>query len=220
VYRAVRAWNEALGRHDLAKLEKMYVDEVLFYGYRRSKGEVIAAKRAEFERRPKFEQEIIGHIQVDRVLPDLVIARFVKKAGPPDDFEVIDARLELRGTGELLISEESDEKSLAQQNTIPEGCYGKAREVVNSIPAVTRAAEERTRELATSNGAKRFGGFGPEPDGAGGFQVLEGLYVEDSLQVRIAYEVDRSGHLTVTAQGVDVKPSKAGLAAVERACRH
>jgi hypothetical protein len=218
-YRAVRAWNDALDRHDLAKLEKLYDDQVLFYGFRRSKAEVIAAKKADFEKRPKFSHEIIGNIEVQRVFDGLVIASFHKKSGPPDDFEVIEARLALTGA-EFLVSEEQDARSIEQQNAIPEDCYKKASEVVNTIPAVARAGEEGSRELAESKGSKRLGGFGPEPDGAGGFQVVEGLYIEDFMHTSIAYQVDRSGRLTVQVHGLEKQPSKAGLEAVERACRH
>lgn len=217
-YRAVRAWNDALDRHDLENLERIYGDEVFSYGYRRSKVDLLKAKRAMFEQRPNFRQEIIGDIDLQRPIEDVVVATFVTKSGPPENFEVTGARLELRGAT-LLVTEESDDSSLKQQNAISQICYDKAAEVVSSLASVVRVRAEVEHELAKSTGRKRIGGFGPQPDDAGGFQVVEGVYIEEFLHTRVRYEVDRGGHLTVWADK-EVTPSRAALESVQRACRH
>lgn len=221
LYRAVRAWNDALARHDLKKLETIYADEVFFYGFKRSRADVLRAKKAEFDRQPNFAQEIIGNIELYRAVDDSVFATFVKKGATLDGFLVADAKVVLRGDP-LLVIEESDATSLQEQRAIPDGCYEKTHEVVSAIPEVMRIRAETKRQWEQSDGGQRYGGWGPgpKPNDEGGWESVEGLYIEEHLNIRVAYEVDRSGHLTVRVQGLEVAPSKAGLEAVKRACRH
>ena len=218
-YRAVLAWNEALERHDLVKLEKVYANEVLFYGYKRSKADVLAAQRAHFQKHPKFHQEIIGKIELQRVFDDLVQARFTKKSGTPEDFEVVSSKLDLRGV-EFLVDEESDEKNSSEQEVMPEGCQAKIRHALDATPGIARVGAQITRDAEKSKGRAQVGGFGPQPDGEGGFDFVEGLSTGDRLESRITYHVDRGGKLTVRALSAEVKIPQAALEAVEQACRH
>ena len=51
---AVRAWNDALNRHDLDALRLAYASEVMFYGRRMTAAEVIVAKAQAFAKIPTF----------------------------------------------------------------------------------------------------------------------------------------------------------------------
>lgn len=218
---AVRNWNEALDRHDLEKLERLYGDEVYFYGLKRSKAQVMQAKRAALAKQPRFRQEIIGPIDFQKPLDDTVNANFTKKSGTGDKLLVIAAKLVLNRRGnDWVIVEESDEKSLREQDATPEGCEPKVTEVVHALPEVARALKEAADEVDKSDGGASLGGFGPQPDGYGGFSVVTGVFMDDRLDSRVAYDVDRQGHLKVLVRYEAVTPPEAALRAVEQACRH
>src|SRR5262245_19864146 len=109
----VRAWSDALDRHDLRKLEELYGKTVRFYGRTQSKTAVLAAKRAALAKQPTFYQEIIGQISLTPLGGGNVSASFVKKSGSSDEFSVISARLILAPTdGGFVIVEEADEANL------------------------------------------------------------------------------------------------------------
>src|SRR5262245_52557938 len=128
VLRTVRAWNEALDRHDLDALEKLYAGTVRFYGRDRSKAAVIAAKRTAFAKQPKFNQAIVGEIHLSLSL-DVFSASFLKVTGP--DVLAINGTLGLKASGSnFLIVEEGDEESAKQELGARAACETKVTEVV------------------------------------------------------------------------------------------
>jgi hypothetical protein len=217
---AVRAWSDALDRHDLAALERSYGASVVFYGRTRAKAAVMAAKRGAFEKQPAFRQEISGAIALERGGDGRVSATFSKRTGDAVAFSVDTARLVLAPSpGGYLVVEEADAASLSGAASSASVCESKASEIVNALPDVQRATAEAMKEAEQSDGGVRFGGVGPNDDGEGGFVFSLGVHTDERFESRVVASVDRQGTLTVTVLGADVAiPTTAGRS-VREACR-
>ncbi len=216
--KTVRAWSDALDRHDLTKLGELYASSVRFYGSSRSKVAVLAAKRGAFAKQPGFRQELIGEISLERSSEGKVFARFVKKAGPPESWLVISATLVLvPSAGGYLVAEEADEETTKRE--APSACDGVAVEVVTALPAVKKAMAEAEKDADASDGGASLGGIGPQDDGDGSFSASMGLHYEDHYEPRYSYSVDKNGRLTVFAGGGDVVVPPDALKRVAEACK-
>ena len=220
VLRKVRAWNQALDRHDVETLGKLYADKVRFYGQERSKVAVMSAKRTALKKQPGFRQELIGEISLERNNGN-VRATFQKKSGLPGNFLVISATLELAPhAGDFVIVEESDQASAQKEPVNGGGCEEKAAEVAHALPEAKRAITEAMQEADRSDGGSSFGGFGPNEDGEGGFSAAEGLHTDGRFEPRFVYSVDRKGRLTVMAGGQELEVPRDALKAVADACKN
>jgi hypothetical protein len=219
--RIVRAWNDALDRHELAKLEALYTNNVRFYGTMRSRTAVIALKRAALAKQPAFRQEIVGEISLARGSEGVVRASFMKQSGPPEHVLVSSATLALTPIlGGFLIVEEGDEVSAPGANAAPADCESTAAEVTQALPEVKLALEAAMAEAERSDGGANFGGVGPNDDGDGSFSAAMGLHTEQSFQARVAYSVDKSGRLTVMVGADQLVIPREALRSVATVCRH
>lgn len=217
----VRAWDTALDKHDLAALDRIYADRVVFYGRRLAKTAVIAAKRAAFAKQSTYTQQIIGDIALAPGDDGRVSATFLKRTGDANAFRVLTAKLFLTlGPQGYRVAEETDEASPTSAGAVPPDCEAKTNEVVAALPQVRRATDAAMKEADQSDGGVNFGGVGPNDDGEGGFVESTGLHRDDRFDSRIVTSVTRSGALTVTVLGEDVPIPAASLQAVRRACAH
>jgi hypothetical protein len=216
----VRAWSDALDRHDLSALERLYGGSVVFYGHERAKAAVVAAKRAAFERQRGFRQEIVGEIQLENAADGRVSATFAKRSGENAAFSVATAKLVLMPSAQgYVIVEEADAASLRRATTDRSACETKASEVVNALPEVRRVTTEAMRDAEQSDGGARFGGIGPNDDGEGGFVFSLGVHTDERFESRVVASVDRKGALSVLVFGADVPVPAPALRAVQQACR-
>jgi len=219
--RVARAWSDALDRHDLAALERLYGASVLFYGQRRSKAAVVAAKRAAFEKQPSFHQELIGDIALEPAGEERVTATFTKRSGDSAAFSVDTATLVLAPAGgSYVIVEEADMASLQRQASRGSSCEAKASEVVNALPEVQRATADAIKDAEGSDGGASFGGVGPNDDGDGGLTFALGVHTDERFETRVVASVARNGALTVSILGSEVPVPPRALRAVREACRH
>lgn len=219
--RAVHAWNDALDRHDLAALERVYGASITFYGHPRTKSGVLAAKRAAFAKQPTFRQELIGDIALARGGDGRVTATFIKRSGTDAAFSVDTATLVLAPSQMgYVVVEETDADSLRRQASSPSPCEAKASEVVNALPEVQRATAAAMKDADASDGGARFGGVGPNDDGEGGITFALGVHTDERFETRVVASVSKDGLLTVTVSGSDVAVPAAALRAVRDACRH
>jgi hypothetical protein len=218
--KTVRAWNDALDRHDLDALRGLYADTVRFYGQDRSNAAVIASKRAAFAKEPAFRQEIVGEIGLSLSL-GVFTASFLKVAGPANAFLAINAKLGVKDfDGKFLIVEETDEVSMKKELEAGTDCDKKVSEVLESLPEVKHAEEVALEEIRLSDGGWRMGGIGPNDDGEGGFSAQVGIFTEERLDTRYSYSVDRKGNLSVHTRGGPANIPRDVLRAVAAACRH
>lgn len=218
--KTVRAWNDALDRHDLDALRGLYASTVRFYGQDRSNAAVIAAKRAAFAKEPAFRQEIVGEITLSLNL-GVFTASFLKVAGPPTAFLAINAKLGVKAVdGKFLVVEETDEVSMKKELGADTDCATKVSEVLDSLPEVKRAEEGALDEIRRSDGGWRMGGIGPTEDGEGGFTAQVGIFTEDRLDTRYWYSVDRKGQLSVTTSAGPAEIPREALRSVKAACAH
>jgi len=219
--RVVRAWSDALDRHDLAALERVYGASVVFYGRPRTKSAVLAAKRVAFAKQPTFRQELIGDVALERGDDARVTATFTKRSGTDAAFSVDTATLVLAPSpAGYVVVEEADADSLRRQASSPSACEAKASEVVNALSEVRRATADAMRDADQSDGGARFGGVGPNDDGEGGITFALGVHTDERFETRVVASVSRDGVLTVTISGDDVAVPAAALRAVREACRH
>jgi ketosteroid isomerase-like protein len=216
----VRAWNDALDRHDTTRLDALYGDAIRFYGRGLKKAAVIAAKAAALRQQVTFHQQIVGPLALTHASDGTLTVNFMKRSGEHGKLHDTDALLVLarRNGGSWLIVAEGDAVKTRDAATL-EACQAKAAEVVAALPEVKRAEASAMAEADQSKGSARFGGMGPNDDGDGGFSVASGLQTDESFQCRVSYTVDRKGLLSVTVSGSDAAIPDAALKAVEQACK-
>jgi hypothetical protein len=215
----VRAWSDALDRHDLAKLETLYADSLRFYGRTSTKAAVVGAKAAAFRKRPTFRQQLVGPISSSRTDEGTLTATFTKRSGEDGNLNEVAARLVLRlgDGGTWVIVEEADASSAPAAPV--HGCEEQVAEVVNALPAVKRAVAEAEVAAEKSGGSATFGGMGPIDDPDGGFSASMGLHTEERYEPLVSYSVDGKGRLSVMAEGAELELSAAAMSSVARACR-
>lgn len=219
--RAVRAWSDALDRHDLRALERVYDASVVFYGQPRSRTAVLAAKRAAFEKQRSFRQELVGDIALAAAADGRVTATFTKRSGDDAAFSVATATLVLAPSPQgYVVVEEADAASLRRRTSPPAACEAKATEVVNELPEVKRATADAMDDAEQSDGGAHFGGVGPNEDGEGGITFSLGVHTDERFEARVVASVAKDGALSVTVLGSDVAVPAAVRRAVREACRH
>lgn len=104
---AVKAWNDALNRHDLDALRAAYAPDVLFYGRHMTGAEVVAAKAQAFAKDPDFRQEVSDFAANEAA--DTVTARFTKAWTAKGVTRRVGGSLGLkRANGRFLVTAETD----------------------------------------------------------------------------------------------------------------
>lgn len=143
-------WNDALDKHDLDKLTKVYAPRVKLYGSELSRAKVIEAKKRAFTEDPTFKQEIVLPITVTKV-DDTYVVTFTKRSGGTKE-SIVQARVVVV---DGLVSEESD-ASTDKRATEPavvgsDPCEAAIREAALTIPAC-KTAIDASRNSATKGG--------------------------------------------------------------------
>lgn len=213
----IRAWNEALNRHDADGLAGLYGETVRFYGRTLSRKAVVAAKRAAFAKQPAFFQELIGIPEFSRTQDEALTASILKRSGEGDKWEVVSAKLvlSLGDAGAFVIIAETDEPSSRREELGRGDCLTTAVEAVNALPEVERAV---AAAMATADGEKaRFGGLGPYDDEKGGVFGGLGIHTDERFEEQISYHVQK-GVLWVSVLGDEVTIPQDALRKVKRAC--
>jgi ketosteroid isomerase-like protein len=227
VLRVVRAWSDALDRHDVDALAGLYEDYVRFYGSDTpvSRSTVLGMKRSALGPGSTFRQEIVGEITVVHDQDGGSTARFVKRSGPAGAMREVRAYLVLRRRpdGQFVIWTENDEPTDAAAKTRSaweEACEATAARVVDERPAVKTFEESAQRAADASHGRARFGGIGPVEGDDDSFGVGIGFHTDDRYEGHVWYSVGRkTGEVKLTVDGIDVDVGDVGRAAVRRVCR-
>jgi len=220
VRKAVVAWSDALDKHDANALEAMYAPRVGFYGHEVSRSAVMAAKRRALGPTSTFHQSIEGDVSVDAA-PTGWRARFSKRSGGAAKSGAVTAQLTFASSdaGSLLISEETDDPTIAREKQRPTGdCQSVASSVVNALPEVQSLLASTQKELSKYPD-RSMGGVGPLDEDDGGFTVGLGVHQPDRYEAQVWYTVTATGKITVTVMGSDVRVPPAGKATIERACK-
>ena len=233
----LRAWNDALDRHDVSALEPLYATSVCLYGRVVARSKAVEAKQKALGPGSTFHQKVVGEAQAQTDSDGAVVLGFVKRSGSGDQLHDIRAKLVMRSEtrdGALWIVEETDEASQSAEvrrdaceaaawrevkAAAPAGsgaCEATAAKVVNELPAVKKFMDDAKKAAA---GGAHLGGVGPEDDGDS-FTVGIGFQNPDRFEGHVFYTVVRkTGELTVAVDGEDVVVPSAGLRAVADACK-
>lgn len=224
VAKVVRAWSDALDRHDLGALEPLYAAHVAFYGRPAPlpRAEVMQLKRAALKD-GTFRQDIVGDLEFRALREGVWEVRFQKRSGRAGKLSQVRAWLALgeNDAGHLVIVRETDDASEhADAGGADAACATAADQVVFSLPQVKQAWSGALKAAAASGGGARAGSVGscePKDDPC----VMEyGVHTDERFERYLGYEVDRhTGQLTVDVMATDVQVPKPGLKKVAEACK-
>ena len=210
----VAAWSDALDKHDVDALAKLYAPRVKFYGKDLPRSTVVDIKRRALGPTSTFHQSIVGPITIAKE-GDAFTATFQKRSGTKTMSDVA-ARIVIV---DQHVREESDAPSEARAaDTKRSSCEAAAGKAVAALPAVAKLLEDDKKALEGKTGS-RMGGLGPLSNDEGGFSASLGVHHADRYEAQVWYEVDAKGKLSVTVQGTDVAVPAAAKATVERACK-
>ena len=145
VRRVVRAWSDALDRHDVDALGALYADNVFFYTSVRTKAQVLAAKTSALGPTSTFHQQIVGDIAVTNGR-----ATFTKRSGNGTKLASGQAVLVVAGSP-LAITEERDAPRP------PASCEAAVMDVVDAIPAVKKQMDDIRKNVAKTPDANLGG---------------------------------------------------------------
>lgn len=237
VRRVVRAWSDAVDRHDLTSLDRMYDDSVAYAGSwaaKIPKERVLAAKQVQLGSASRFRQTIVDPIEV--FSGPIVAARKAVFRLSVSDGGAAHEVVETIGVeksfvrGRFVITEETDEAAARARVAWRTACEGASAAAVHALDEVkafdARAATETTPDAADESKPVLFTGPAEDLDGER-FRVTIGYGTSTQLlpKPRVEYSVARkTGRVDVTV----VEPSgetKAlavpaeGQAAIARACK-
>jgi hypothetical protein len=157
---AVRAWNDALNRHDLDALRVAYASEVMFYGRRMTAAEVIAAKAQAFAKDPDFRQEVSDFASSEAL--DTVTIRFTKAWTAKGVVRRVGGSLGLiRADGHLLVASEMD-VATSEAQAKPSWSCGRCRNTDKTGPDGLTARDVKpayfawTLEVARAGGSRKL----------------------------------------------------------------
>jgi hypothetical protein len=229
----VQTWNDALSRHDVAALSRLYADSVVFYGQQLPRARISALKAAAFGAAPSFTQEIAQ--LTSELLPGsggAVGLRFRKRSGTAGKLSRIGARLVVAPDhdGALRITLESDDATDARlaahsAQASDESCEAAALTAIQSAPDVLR----EWQRVAKESPEVRPGGLGDPIENDGLVELQLGFWHDDPgcdekpcsrFETRIFAQVAR-GELTA-AWSIEAKPvllTPEARARVRAACR-
>lgn len=204
----VRAWSEALDRHDLVALEKLYADEVFFYTAKRSRADVMKAKASALGAGSTFHQTIIGTIEIS---DEGKRATFTKRSGTGPKLASSKAVLAFGGKP-LRITEERDAVK-------PKGtCDEVASRIAWAHPHTKKILAGLEKELA-KHPDRRLGGMGEAALDDGVTSGTIGVHHPDRFESIIFYIVEDGVLRISSASDEDAFPIKAADAAeIKAAC--
>lgn len=200
--RVVRAWSDALDKHDVAALEKVYADTVVFYASgSKPKAEVLAIKKSALGPTSTFHQQIMDKIEVTKT-PKGYEATFTKRSGNGTKLGDTKALIVLSGSP-LLITEERD------YPRAKESCEEVASSVAWSAPAVKKAMDAVRKELPKFPD-RHEGGIGPETFEDGSIQASIGVHHPDRFERIASYVVYPNGRLDLSVGADDYTTDPSG----------
>lgn len=188
--RLVRAWSDALDRHDLDALEKVYADNVVFYklGTKPRKA-VLAMKKAALSGKVPFHQQIIDRPEIQRREGRYEVV-FTKRSGYGAKLGDTKALLVVAGAP-LRITEERDQPVAATS------CEAVASDVAWSSEPVKKAMDAVRKELPKYP-ERNEGGIGPETFEDGTIRASIGVHQPERFETIASYVVYPNGRLDVT----------------------
>lgn len=196
--RIVRAWNDALVKHDVDALTPLYAPRVKFYTSEMSRAAVLGAKRRALGPKSTFRQEIISELEI---LPsgDGVAVSFNKRSGPAGKLADVRATLVLTGTP-MAISQERDAVSDARlaPSDLDDRCGNVVLKIVQAMPAVKKVLAGAEAELPKYPD-RRMGGMGPIREADGQLTGGLGVHSDERYEALVWYSVSPNGVLEVTA---------------------
>jgi ketosteroid isomerase-like protein len=189
----VKTWNDALDKHDVAALEKVYADNVVFYALgSKPKASVIAMKKSALGPKSTFHQQIVDKIEVTKTDKGFEAA-FTKRSGNGTKLGDTKALLVLAGSrGELRITEERD------YPRPKESCEDVASLVAWGIPEVKKAMDDVRAELK-KHPDRTEGGLGPMTMEDGTIVASLGVHSPERFETIASYTVYPNGRLDVTS---------------------
>lgn len=190
VRRVVRAWSDALDRHDVDALGALYADNVFFYTSVRTKAQVLAAKKSALGSTSTFHQQIVGDVAVTNGR-----ATFTKRSGNGTKLASSDAVLVVAGSP-LVITEERD----APQPRDVGSCEAAVMGVVEAIPAVKKELEAIQKNVAKAPDL-HMGGIGPEREDDGTIDGQLGVHHPDRFESVVQFSYSAKGALSVSLMG-------------------
>lgn len=195
VKKAVRTWNDALDKHDVAALEALYGDPVFFYVKPQPKKTVLAAKKSALGPKSTFHQKIMDEPVVAKTETGWS-ATFTKQSGNGARLGETKALLVFTGdpaTGKpLVIAEERDAPSTAK------ACGDVASSVALAIPAVRKLMDDTRKEMAKDPKLVE-GGMGPATMDDGTIVGEWGVHHPERFERVVAWTVYPNGRLDVSA---------------------
>lgn len=192
--RIVRAWSDALDKHDVAALENVYADNVVFYALgSKPKKTVIAIKKSALGPKSTFHQQIIDKVEV-RKSGERYEATFTKRSGNGAKLGDTQALVVLAGSP-LRITEERD---APRPKT---SCEEVANDVAYGCEPVKKAMDAVRKELPKFPD-RHEGGIGPEKFEDGTIQGSFGVHQPERFETIASYTVYPNGRLDVSV-GLD-----------------
>ncbi|HSO34898.1 MAG TPA: hypothetical protein VLT33_20355 [Labilithrix sp.] len=229
------AWNDALDRHDLPALERIYAPGVGFYGHLLPRATVLEIKKRALGPKSTFRQSIVseptmmvrgdaGDIKLRTDGADTIF--FVKRTSNQGKTRDTRASVVVR---DGLVLEESDALAyppfhgiiaVAVDASSPsEICHEAASKAVDALPAVQQMMRKRSTVVPAAPPGALVGSDGPVSEPGGGFSVFFDLQAGAPRDVSLWYTVDADGRLSVALHGETLAVPAAALEAVERACK-
>jgi hypothetical protein len=185
--RIVRAWSDALDKHDVAALENVYADSVVFYNLgTKPKKSVLAMKKSALGPKSTFHQQIIDRIDVKKS-GERYEATFTKRSGNGTKLGDTQALIVLSGTP-LRITEERD---APRPKT---SCEDVASDVAWNTEPVKKAMDAVRKELPKYPD-RNEGGIGPEKFEDGTIQASIGVHQPERFETIASYTVYPNGRL-------------------------
>lgn len=200
--RVVRAWSDALDKHDVAALENVYADNVVFYkAGSKPKAKVIALKKSALGPQSTFHQQIMDKVAVTKTDKGYE-ATFTKRSGNGTKLGDTKAQLLLSGTP-LRITEERDAPRTATS------CEEVASAIAWEVPAVKKAMDDVRKELPKFPDRSE-GGIGPETFEDGTIQASIGVHSAERFERIASYTVYTNGRLDVNVGADDFTTDPSG----------
>ena len=219
----VRAWSEALSKHDLPVLARVYDDHVRSYGNDYPKAALLKIRENAFNEMPTYALAIEGPVTVTASDAGQFVARFAKRAGPANKTGEGRGRLTLRARegAAPVITEEADENTAApaRPHTGPSLnlCAEVAERIVNALPEVRRVVDEGKRLADASDGGTTFGSTPQIFEGDDQLSADLGVFTGSRFQRKASYMV-RSRNLYVEVMDKPVNVPSEALKEIAHAC--
>jgi len=208
--RVVQAWTEALVKHDMAALEKLYAPEVFYYTAPRPRASVLSAKKAVASPGEPYKQEIRGAIEVTE---NGRRATFTRRWGR--GYDRVDTRTALVLSGSPLVI--TEERDVVRP---PGACEDALVSIVGAQPQARAAMARAERALATHPDSHLLENW-PERQDDGTTTGAIGIAHPDRFETVVLYNLTGAGpgggELTISAE-TDMKVSAADIAKARAAC--